>query len=45
MPRMAEKLEFIKGGPAKAFIKTGIGRKAGIKKCYYRNFYKNCLEI
>jgi len=45
MPRIAEKLEFIKGRAVKVCTKAGIGRKVGHQKpCYYRNFHKNHLE-
>ena len=39
MPRIAEKLEFMKGRAVRVCAKAGIGRKAGYKKtCFHANF-------
>ena len=46
MPRIAEKLEFMKGRAVKVCAKAGIGRKVGHKKrVFVQIFKKNCLEI
>jgi hypothetical protein len=46
MPRIAEKLEFMKGRAVKVCAKARIGRKVGYKKRVFVQIFKNnCLEI
>jgi hypothetical protein len=40
MPRIAEKLEFMKGRAAKVCAKAGIGRKVGHKKRIFVQIFK-----
>jgi hypothetical protein len=44
MPRIAEKLEFMKARAVKVCAKRGIGRKAGLKNpCFRVDSRKKCL--
>ncbi len=44
MPRIAEKLEFMKGRAVKVYAKAGIGRKAGHKKSVFVQIFNKTVS-